>query len=135
MRSRTNRDLGNALCKRVNRHSLIGLPETLYCCMVRYLVLYQTPTDEAAFEKHYREVHVPLAKSLPGVRRYAVSRSVDRVRGEPFYMVAELDFDDGESIKAAFQSEIGQATARDVIENLQPLSPDVRSMVLELEEL
>jgi hypothetical protein len=30
--------------------------------MVRFLVLYQPPTDAEAFEKHYFGFHVPLAK-------------------------------------------------------------------------
>jgi hypothetical protein len=30
--------------------------------MVRFLVLYDTPEDPAVFDKHYSEVHIPLAK-------------------------------------------------------------------------
>jgi len=30
--------------------------------MVRFLVLYDPPEDPAAFDKHYTEVHIPLAK-------------------------------------------------------------------------
>ena len=38
------------------------------------IVVYRTPADPAAFEKHYFETHVPLAKQLPGLRSYEVSR-------------------------------------------------------------
>src|SRR5260370_42160569 len=34
--------------------------------MVRVLVLYNPPEDAQAFERHYHEVHLPLAKTLPG---------------------------------------------------------------------
>ncbi len=58
--------------------------------MVRFLVLYQPPTDTEAFDKHYFEVHVPLAKRLPGLRRYTVSRNPSQLRGPgPYHLVAE----------------------------------------------
>jgi uncharacterized protein (TIGR02118 family) len=101
--------------------------------MVRFLVLYDEPDDPAEFDRHYRQVHVPLAKSLPGLRRYTVSRRGTRVRGTgPYYLVAELDWDTMDDLKAAFASAQGQATADDVT----VLAPTgVRSMVYEVEEL
>jgi len=103
--------------------------------MVRFLVLYPQPTDPAAFERHYFEVHVPLAKKLPGLRNYTVSRQATPVRGsEPYYLVAALDWDDMESLRKDFASPTGQDTARDV-DSLQQLCPGVHSMILELEVL
>jgi uncharacterized protein (TIGR02118 family) len=101
--------------------------------MVRFLVLYQRPTDVAAFERHYFGVHVPLAKKLPGLRNYAVSRNNSPVRGpEPYYLVTMLDWDDMASLQRDFASPLGQETGRDV-ENLEALCPGIRSMILELE--
>jgi uncharacterized protein (TIGR02118 family) len=34
--------------------------------MARLVVLYKTPRDAAAFDKHYFDRHVPLAKKIPG---------------------------------------------------------------------
>jgi uncharacterized protein (TIGR02118 family) len=100
----------------------------------RFTVLWEKPRDEAAFERHYRDVHIPLAIKLPGLRRYSVSRNVQRVRGgEPCYIVGELDFDDMASLRRAFESPEGQATARDVAE-LAAMA-DVRSMIYELEDV
>jgi uncharacterized protein (TIGR02118 family) len=103
-------------------------------CMVRFLVLYGMPVDPAEFERHYREVHIPLAKQLPGLRRYSISRGpLSGVRGgEPFHLIAELDWDDMDALRAAFASPIGQATGADV-----PLlaTGGVRSMIYELEDL
>ena len=102
--------------------------------MVRFLVVYETPTDPAAFDRHYRDVHVPLAKALPGLRRYTLSRNASAVRGgEPFYLVAELDWDDLDALRAAFASPEGRATAEDVAK----LAPQgrVRSMIFEVEEV
>jgi uncharacterized protein (TIGR02118 family) len=103
--------------------------------MTRFLVLYRQPTDVEAFERHYLDVHVPLAKQLPGLRRYAISRNSVVVRGgERYYLVAELDWDDMASLQRDFASTLGRATADDM-ENLEALSPGVQSMILELEDL
>jgi uncharacterized protein (TIGR02118 family) len=101
--------------------------------MVRFLVLYDTPQDPEAFERHYRDVHIPLARNLPGLRRYSVSRNGIPIRGgEPYYLVAELDWDDLAALREAFQSPVGQATAQDV-SNLA--TDGVRSMIYEVEEV
>jgi uncharacterized protein (TIGR02118 family) len=82
--------------------------------MVRFLVLYDTPDDPAAFDKHYNEIHIPLAKQLPGLLRYTVSRNCTPVRGKQYYLVAELDWESTEAMQAAFASEIGKQTGADV---------------------
>ena len=33
------------------------------------IVMYKTPKDAAAFDKHYFATHVPLAKKMPGLRK------------------------------------------------------------------
>ncbi|EDK72497.1 Ethyl tert-butyl ether degradation EthD [candidate division TM7 genomosp. GTL1] len=102
--------------------------------MVRFLVLYNTPIDIEAFERHYHEVHIPLGKKLSGLKRYTLSRNIAPIRGgDAYYMVAELDWDSTEALKQAFQSPEGQATAAD-IENLEKLSPGIHSMIYELED-
>jgi uncharacterized protein (TIGR02118 family) len=94
---------------------------------------YDTPDDPEAFDRHYREIHIPLAKKLPGLRRYTISRDHAPIRGaEPFYLVAELDWDDVAAFRQAFQSPEGKATAQDV----PKFAPSgVRSMVYELEDV
>jgi uncharacterized protein (TIGR02118 family) len=29
--------------------------------------MYKTPRDAAAFDKHYAEKHIPIAKKIPGL--------------------------------------------------------------------
>jgi len=108
-------------------------PDHTIARMVRFLVLYDRPADPEAFERHYREVHIPLAKQLPGLRRYTLSRNMAPVRGgESFYLAAELDWDDMAALQQAFHSPEGRATAADVAS----LATDgVRSMIFELEDV
>jgi len=93
----------------------------------RFLAVYETPADPEQFDRHYREVHIPLGKQLPGLRRYTVSRDVAALRGDACYMVAELDWDTMDDLRAAFASPVGRATAADAA-RLQELTR-VRSMV------
>jgi uncharacterized protein (TIGR02118 family) len=78
----------------------------------RFIVLYETPADPEAFDRHYRDVHVPLASRLPGLRRYTIGRDVAGIRGEaPHYLVVELDWDTMDELRAAFAAPEGRATA------------------------
>ena len=84
--------------------------------MARLVVIYKTPKDAAAFDKHYFGTHVPLAKKIPGLRKYEVSHGpVATPSGlSGFHLVATLHFDDMTAIQKAFASAEGQAAAADV---------------------
>jgi|HubBroStandDraft_3_1064219.scaffolds.fasta_scaffold900178_2 uncharacterized protein (TIGR02118 family) len=82
--------------------------------MVRLLVLYNPPEDAAAFDKHYNEIHIPLAKQLPGLVRYTISRNL--AVNAQYYLIAELDWADMASAQAALRSPEGAASAADVAE-------------------
>src|SRR5881392_863088 len=101
--------------------------------LVRFIILWKTtPTDVEAFERHYREVHIPLAKKMAGLRRYTLSRNASVVRGDaPHYRIAELDWDDVASLQRAFESPEGRATSEDVA-ILAGLSPGPQSEIYEL---
>jgi uncharacterized protein (TIGR02118 family) len=102
----------------------------------RLLVLWDTPEDPDRFERHYREIHVPLVKKLSGVRRYTFSRNTVIVRGEaPWYRIAELDFDDVAALRQAFASPEGRAVASDTESLLSITGAAVHSMIYELEDL
>lgn len=49
--------------------------------MADLIVLYKTPKDAAAFDKYYAETHIPLAKKMPGLRKYKVSKGSRRRAG------------------------------------------------------
>jgi uncharacterized protein (TIGR02118 family) len=101
--------------------------------VVRFLVIYDLPADPEAFERHYGDVHIPLAKQLPGLVRYTVGRNPKAVRGDAVYLVAALDWHDAAAMQEAFRSEIGQQTAQDVDNLAEP--GRVRSMIFELEDV
>ncbi|MGI5170718.1 EthD domain-containing protein [Spirillospora sp. CA-253888] len=52
--------------------------------------IFLTPAE---FDRHYREVHIRLARKAPGVRRHILSENIFQVHGGgPLHLVAALDF-------------------------------------------
>ena len=84
--------------------------------MAQLVVMYKTPKDTAAFDKHYFEKHIPIAKKIPGLRKYEVSQGPVASPAGPsgLHLIAILTFDNLAAVKAAFASPEGQATAADV---------------------
>jgi uncharacterized protein (TIGR02118 family) len=68
-----------------------------------------------AFDKHYFEVHIPLAKRLPGLISYDVGKRpiISPTRHLNIYCIGTLHFDSLNAIKTAFASAEGQACAAD----------------------
>jgi uncharacterized protein (TIGR02118 family) len=84
--------------------------------MAKIIAMYKTPTDPAAFDRYYFGPHVKLAKAVPGLKGYEITRGpVTTPAGPaPFYLVAILTFDSMVAIQAALASAQGQATVADI---------------------
>ena len=84
--------------------------------MAQLVVMYKTPRDPAAFDKYYAEKHIPIAKKLPGLRKYEVSTGPVATPAGPsgYHLIATLTFDNLAAIQSAFGSAEGQAAAADV---------------------
>lgn len=84
--------------------------------MARLLVMYRSPKDSVAFAKHYFAIHVPIAKRIPGLRKYEISEGLVATPAGPsaFHLIATLHFDDVAAVQSAFASPEGQAAVADV---------------------
>ncbi len=84
--------------------------------MAKLFAIYQQPADAAAFDNYYFNKHIPLAKTIPGLRSYEVTHGdVMGMAGKHgVYLVAVLEFDSMAAIGAAMVSPQGQATAADL---------------------
>src|SRR4051812_28991892 len=84
--------------------------------MARLIACYKQPTDTAAFDEHYKSVHIPLARSIPGLRSYEISSgAIGSLTGPaPYYMMATLTFDSMRAIEDGLASPEGKATAQDL---------------------
>lgn len=84
----------------------------------KLIVLYNVPeADRALFDQQYFESHVPLAKKMPGLRRMEVCKQPRNLMSKenPYYLIAELYFDDLPSLKAALASPEGQEAGNNIM--------------------
>ena len=84
--------------------------------MAHLYALYQQPANPTAFDTYYFNTHVPLAKTISGLRSYEVTQGdVMGMAGKHHvYLVAILMFDSMAAIQAGMASPQGQATAGDL---------------------
>ena len=84
--------------------------------MAKLFAIYQQPADASAFDAYYFGTHVPLAKTIPGLRSYEVTKGdVMGMAGKhAVYLVAILEFESMAAIGVAMASAQGQAAAADL---------------------
>ena len=60
--------------------------------MIRLLVLYGKPKEPTAFDKYYRETHIPIAKRMKGLKKWTIGKVQGTPDGKPapFHYVADL---------------------------------------------
>ncbi len=85
--------------------------------MAKVIAMYRKPADPAAFDRYYFATHVPIARRIPGLRGYEVTRGpIGTLEGPaPYHVIATLTFDSVADVQAALASPEGQATAADLL--------------------
>jgi uncharacterized protein (TIGR02118 family) len=90
-------------------------PTTPAESMAKLIVVYRTPRDPAEFDRYYAQVHTPLVKKIPGLRRLEVTRLTGAPSGaSDLYLIAELYFDNAAAREAALSSNEGKAAEADL---------------------
>jgi uncharacterized protein (TIGR02118 family) len=84
--------------------------------MVKLIAMYKKPADPAAFDKHYYDVHLPLVRKTPGLRKLEVTK----IAGSPFgeaqiSVMAEMYYDSFDAMNAANASPEGRAVVKDLM--------------------
>ncbi len=84
--------------------------------MCRLTVLYGHPADPAEFDRYYREVHIPIARTMRGLKGWTIGKCQSAVPDEqpPYYMIVGLYTDTRAQMDAILTSPEGQATIADV---------------------
>jgi uncharacterized protein (TIGR02118 family) len=84
--------------------------------MFRLTVLYGHPQDPAHFDRYYRDVHLPLARKIEGLKGWTIGKCVSAQPGEepPYYMIVGLYAESREAMEALLASPAGQAALADV---------------------
>lgn len=84
--------------------------------MQKVTVLYEHPVDPDAFEKYYRDNHMPLVAKMKGLAKVELTKMLGSPDGSApaYYRMAELYFEDAAQMQTTMGSPEGQATAADL---------------------
>ncbi len=84
--------------------------------MTRLTVLYGHPADPEKFDAYYRDVHVPLAKTMRGLLGWTIGKCQPATPGQkpPYYMIVGLYAESRAALEAILESPEGKATINDV---------------------
>ena len=95
--------------------------------MVTLTALFKKPDDPIAFDEHYENIHSPLIRKVPGLRRMQITRfskmltpSNGTLSDQP-YLECTMYFDNMDSFKAAMASEENKAAGKDLMSFAGPL--------------
>lgn len=84
--------------------------------MYKLIAYFTLPENVEEFDRHYNEVHAPLMKAVPGLKKLTVCRNPRAVGGEtPHYLIAEMHFDNKDDFKTAMASDENKAAGKDVM--------------------
>lgn len=81
--------------------------------MHRVTIQYAVPEDPAAFDEHYFSRHLALVEPVPELRRLTWSKPRPLAGPHSVYLVAQLDFADGEAMQTALASPQMAVAGRD----------------------
>lgn len=91
------------------------------------IAIYRAPEDREEFDKHYREIHTPLASKMEGLRRMEVTwvekmltPGNDTLPAAP-HLICTMYFDDVEALNNSMKSPNSRAAAKDLMGFAGPL--------------
>jgi uncharacterized protein (TIGR02118 family) len=85
--------------------------------MLKFIVvIYKRPDlTQEQFRRHLKQIHGPLARNLPGLRKYIQNFVHEDPKRKPEWdAVVELYFDNWETMEAAWASPQGAASDADL---------------------
>lgn len=82
----------------------------------KFVTLYRRVDDEISLDNFFHEVHLPLAESLPGLRKRELARVTSKPGGESrYYLMFELYFDSEEAWLEALATRAGVDLIRELL--------------------
>ena len=89
---------------------------------VKLTVVYGTPEDPDAFDRHYFDVHMPIVGRWPGVERIEVAKVTGGPGGSssPYHLLTEIYFADTDALNAALGSDAGREAGKDFMQIAPP---------------
>ncbi len=83
--------------------------------MARLIALYNQPDDPDIFDAHYRDVHAPMVARYPKLKSLRLTKlEGPGGRPAPYYLMAEMIFDNQQDLADAVDSAPSAESARDL---------------------
>ncbi|OCA90635.1 ethyl tert-butyl ether degradation protein EthD [Bacillus sp. FJAT-27225] len=85
--------------------------------MIKMIALYKHPENKEAFDEYYFNTHIPLTEKIPGLKKCVATRMTGSPMGgeTPYYMMAEMYYEDMASFKAAMKTDEAKASGKDAM--------------------
>ena len=84
--------------------------------MVKLIALYRKPADVTAFDNHYYNIHIPLIKNIPGLRKIEITKISGSPVGESkYHLMVEMYYDSIDALNAASASPEGKTAGKDLM--------------------
>jgi uncharacterized protein (TIGR02118 family) len=84
--------------------------------MVKLIALFRTPSDPVVFNNHYYNIHLPLVKKIPGLKKLVITKITGVVMGEAkYHVMGEMYYESVDAMNAANASPEGRAAAKDLM--------------------
>ncbi|MEH7331574.1 EthD family reductase [Neobacillus drentensis] len=99
--------------------------------MAKVIVMYNQPKDKEGFENYYYNVHIPLVQKIPNLKGAEIHHVLQAQNtNEDLFLIAELHFDDPQTLGQALASPEGREVQGDVLNLMQFLNkPPVIAIV------
>ena len=83
--------------------------------MVKTIILFGTPADQATFDQYFANDHRPVLLTVPNLEQLVVNRIAGTAKGDcPYCLMVEMHFASEEAMQAGLNSEAGQTMAKDL---------------------
>lgn len=83
--------------------------------MAKMIIMYEEPKDKEGFEEHYFNVHVPLGKKMPNIKRNEIHHVVQSQNTNlNLYLVTVLEFENVQAIMESLASPEAKAAEGDL---------------------
>ncbi len=83
--------------------------------MVKTIILFGTPADQATFDRYFSEDHRPLLLEVPNLQELVVNPIAGTAKGDsPYGLLVEMHFASEEAMQEGLNSEAGQTMAKDL---------------------
>lgn len=78
-------------------------------------ILYGTPTDPEAFDRYYRETHVPIATAMTELTAWRLHwLDADAEAASGIHLIADLVTERAEDMQTMLDSDAGKAASADL---------------------